>query len=171
MDNGKFALALVTGTSTTKYNKVNLFTGDTFASAPVSQDASYLTARKGTDTASLVAFGSDFFVGFDNNGTHRFGKVGSLSTTAVNMNVSSSTDVKKLVVLNGQITAILVNSNTASYKKIFNGTAWTTTTKLTSVGGQSSPYEAAVAVSGTHLVLITFKASGNRVKTVYAYTE
>ena len=170
---GKYAVALTTGGSAA--NTLRIFTGATFASAPVASDASYIGSLKSTDSASIVAFNDSFYVAFDAMNEHKFGKVGSLSTTTTAMSqATGNQEVSNLLVVGGHIVAVITTPKSATYLSTRTKN-WSAKTKVLSYAGYSSPLNGTVATDGTNLLIAAPRIDGagsdSRRNGLYAYTN
>ena len=166
---GKYAIALTTGGSSA--NTLRIFTGATFASAPVASDTTYIASLKSTDAASIVALNNDFYVAFDAQSKHKFGKVGSLSTTTTAMSqASSDQEVSNLLVVGGNIVAVIITPKGATYLTT-RTTIWSAKTKVLSYGGASSPNNGPAVTDGSYLLLAAPRFNGNRMTGLYSYNN
>jgi hypothetical protein len=165
---GKYGIALTAGSSA---NTVHLYTGDTFASAPVAKDATYISSLKNTDYASVVFLNDELYASFDARGAHKFGKVGSLSTTTRSLtSAKSNQEVKNLLVVGGNIVAVIDTPKAGTYLSTYT-TKWSTASKVLSFGGDYSPMNGPAATDGTDMVIAAPKFSGNRMIGLYAYNN
>ncbi len=158
----KWAIAVTTGSSTTKYNTVKLFTGKGVGSLPKASDASNLAKRKGTENPILLADGTSIKMAFENNGKTFFGTVGSLSSASRMANVSSGQSVKSLVKHNGSISAIIQTHATATYISRLNGKTWSSQTKLMSYADPSWVSSINATVNRGNVIVISPKNSKKR---------
>jgi hypothetical protein len=166
---GTYAVALTTGG--TAANTLRIFTGASFASTPVASDAAYIASLKSTDEASIVSFNNSFYVAFDALGKHKFGKVGSLSTTTTAMSqATENQQVNNLLVLGGKIVAVITTPKSATYLST-RTTTWSSKTKVLGYADVSSPANGVAATDGTNLLLAAPKFDGLRMSGLYAYTK
>jgi len=166
---GAYAVALTSGGG--NGNTLRIFTGQSFASTPIAADTSYLSSLGNTDSASIVSFNDSFYVAFDAKSKHKFGKVGSLSSTTTAM--SQATDdqrVANLLVVGGNIVAVITKPRSATYLSTRTKT-WSTKTKVLNYAGDFSPYNGAAVTDGTNLLLAAPRFEGSRMNGLYAYTK
>lgn len=165
---GKYGIALTTGSTS---NTVRLYTGDTFASAPVAKDATYLASLKNTDYPSVVFFNNELYASFDARGAHKFGKVGSLSSTTRSLSsAKDNQEVKNLLVIGGRIVAVIATPKSGTYLSTYT-TKWSTASKVLSYAGDYSPMNGTAATDGTKLLIAAPKFSGHRMVGLYAYNN
>lgn len=140
LPSGSWAIALTTGTTSTVFNTIKLFTAPNFSTTPTASDSGYLQGLRGTDNPALLAKDSSIYMGFENNGKHYVGTVGSLSSTKVRLsNVTADQDIKQLLNWNGKVTAIITKSKTATYRSSLVNGSWTSQTRILSTAAYSSP--------------------------------
>jgi hypothetical protein len=164
---GKYAVALTTGGSAA--NTLRIFTGETFASAPVASDAPFIASLKSTDSASIVSFNGSFYVAFDAVNEHKFGKVGSLSTTTTAMSqATGNQQISNLLVVGGHMVAVITTPKLATYLSTRTKT-WSAKTKVLSYAGYSSPLNGTAATDGTNLLIAAPRIAGDRRNGLFAY--
>ena len=171
---GKYAVSLVTGSSK---NTLRLYTGVTFDAAPVQVDAAQIAKYKNTDAATLGVIGEDFYTAFDaNQGTHKFGLVGSLATTIRNLSfLKNGQDTKGLMAVDGKLVLIVQAGHSSTYVSTCTLTAnicaWTPASKISSYSQDYTYRDAVHATDGNSYAVMTSKFTGKRVTGIYAYTN
>ena len=173
---GKFAAALVTG-NTHSNNRVRLFSGASFASAVTEPDSVAIAKFRNTELPTLVSLGDEIYTSFDaNQGTHKFGKVGSLASTIRNMSVAKSNqDVKNLLVVGGKVLAVIQTPKSATYVSsctLTNGVcSWTSASKILGYAQTNTFTDGAAATDGEHYITVQPKLSGTRTVRLYSFTN
>ena len=169
---GKYVLPVTTDRNSSKFNTVELYTANNFADAPTATDSPYMVSLKGTDNPALVVSGSDFFLAFEDSKTAKFGKVGSLSTTTRTIpRLADTATVKNLYNFDGKIYLIATTHKTGTFVMNYNGSAWSSVTKVSSYSDSVAPIPTPSAVFGTKLIILAPKLVENfRQTAFYAIT-
>ena len=168
---GKYAFAITTGKTGDHKNTVRLYTGDTFASAATAQDTTYLASLGQNDNGVLVAYNGDFYVAVDDAGVHRFGKVGTFASTTRKLSVSTSEDVKKLLVVGGKITAVITTPRVSTSIMTLTDSTWSAKSKVMNSAANYTWRTSCSVTDGTNLLLVSTTYASGIDKILNGYTN
>lgn len=162
--NDNWAVAVTTGTTTTKVNTVRLFTATGSTELPVASDAVKIQNYGTSESPVLLADSNEIRIAFQSKGKHYYGTVGQLNSAVRLSHITSSQDIKNLVIWGNVVSAVVQTSKSATYvTQNINGT-WTRQAKVMSYGNASSLALApTVVVASTELFVIAPKFNGKRV--------
>lgn len=166
-DQDRWAIAVTTGSTSTRYNTVRVFSGTGAGALPTASDSPNLAARKGTDNPILLADGASIKMAFENNGKTFLGSLGKLSSAARMPNVANGQVVKSLLQHNGVTLAIIQTPSKATYLSRLNGKTWSAQIKLMGYADQDWVITNGFTVNRNNLIVVAPKITGKRQVALY----